>query len=264
MQSQAWAEILMFVKNEQASLKSNSVEWQQISFLLENEFIAYSGSEKPILVAKLCSDYIKLVASNYLKVSDSGIIKIESIGFKASLELGESNALAFSRLCNYDEEAKSYQSTLNAIKTEKSASVEEYNPRFARTDWLIPLFKSDQELSFYQALKEVYPNLFVYPNVAISNIFSYEQVKGHLDSSQQEYFFKGIIDFVAYDPLDHTPKFFFEVDSFYHDSAEAKVRDNKKNKIFDIAGIKLHRIRLNTDTLTEKYDFMKEIKLVTA
>ncbi|MBD1571608.1 DUF2726 domain-containing protein [Aliivibrio sp. S10_S31] len=264
MGSQAWAEILVLVKNEQTQLRNNALEWKRISALLESEFIKYAGTEKSILIAKLCNDYIKLVLSGYLEISQSGIMQIESIGFKASLEQSESEALIFSKICNHYEEALNFQSSINTTKFEETSVSNKSHSSFARTDWLIPLFKSEQEEVFYEALKSTYPNFFIYPNVAVNNIFDFEQIKPHLQSSERDYFLKAIIDFVVYDPSDHTPKFFFEVDSCYHDSAEARIRDNKKNNIFNVAGIKLHRIRLNSDTLMQKYDFMQEIKLVTA
>ncbi|HHG3261878.1 TPA: DUF2726 domain-containing protein [Vibrio parahaemolyticus] len=104
----------------------------------------------------------------------------------------------------------------------------------------------------------------MYPNVAVSNLFDFEEIKGQLATDERDYFFKAIIDFVIYDPVDYTPKFFFEVDSVYHDTAEATIRDNKKNKFFDVAGITLHRVRLRSDSLTQKHDFIREIRNIIA
>lgn len=102
-----------------------------------------------------------------------------------------------------------------------------------RLDWLAPLFKSSQELEFYQALKDLYPNYFIYPNVALSNIFNFDGMSEAISSKHQYYFFKAVIDFVVYDPSDfHVPKYFFEVDSHYHDNPKAKIKDQMKNDIF--------------------------------
>lgn len=86
----------------------------------------------------------------------------------------------------------------------------------------------------------------------------------HLTSDERDYFFKAIVDFVIYDPVDYTPKYFFEVDSVYHDTAEATIRDNKKNTFFEVAGLKLYRVRLQSDSLTQKHEFIREIRALTA
>ncbi|MGL0953337.1 DUF2726 domain-containing protein [Vibrio vulnificus] len=262
--SQSWSEILGLVKTEQAVLKNNGVEWAQISALLESEFIKYAQNEKDVLVSALCSDYLKLQVSGYIGVSNEGLKQIESIGFEASLAQSESEAKNFSRLCSHNEAAMNYKVPSVKSKESLTSRTAPQKAKFARTDWLVPLFKSEQERAFNQALKEVFPNFFIYPNVAVSNLFDFEEIKGQLATGERDYFFKAIIDFVIYDPVDYTPKFFFEVDSVYHDTAEATIRDNKKNKFFDVAGITLHRVRLRSDTLTQKHDFIREIRNIIA
>ncbi|WP_425667124.1 DUF2726 domain-containing protein [Vibrio tubiashii] len=262
--SQSWSDILGLVKTEQVALKNNGVEWKQISGLLESEFIKYARNEKDVLVSALCSEYLKLNVSGYIGVSNEGLDQIESIGFEASLAQSESEAKSFSRLCSHNEIAMNYK--VPSLKPKKPVGSETVptKAKFARTDWLVPLFKSDQERTFYQALKEVFPNFFIYPNVAVSNLFDFDEVKVHLTSSERDYFLKSIVDFVVYDPVDYTPKFFFEVDSIYHDTPEATINDNKKNKFFDVAGITLHRVRLYSDSYTQKHEFIREIRNITA
>lgn len=261
--SQSWADILKLVKVKQATLKNNRIEWEQISSLLESEFVKYVQNEKDVLVSTLCTEYIKLQISGYIKVSPQGLEKIELIGFNASLAQSESDAKNFSRLCYHSEPVITYKQNPIKQKNKSSGEIEQKKSKFARTDWLQPLFKSEQEKLFNQALKDVFPNFFIYPNVAVSNLFDFEEIKQHLTPDERDYFFKSIIDFVIYDPIDYTPKFFFEVDSIYHDTAEATIKDNKKNNFFDVAGLKLHRIRLQTDSLTNKHDFIREIRKMT-
>lgn len=64
-------------------------------------------------------------------------------------------------------------------------------------------FKSKLESEFYQALKNVFPTYFIYPNVALSNIFEFDKIQEHLGVNSKNYFFKAIIDFVVYDPTDN-------------------------------------------------------------
>lgn len=258
--SQSWSDILGLIKTQQVALKNNGIEWEKISSLLESEFIKYAQNEKDVLVSKLCSEYLKLHVSNYIQVSSVGLDQIESIGFKASLSQSDSDAKAFSQLCSYNETALNYKIISAKLKSVTPNENLTKKSSFARVDWLLPLFKSDQEQHFNQALKDVFPSFFIYPNVAVSNLFNFDEIKMKLTNNECDYFLKAIVDFVVYDPVDYTPKFFFEVDSFYHDSAEATVRDNKKNKFFDVAGIKLHRVRLSSDSLTQKHEFIRKIR----
>ncbi|ANZ10349.1 hypothetical protein WOC12_03925 [Vibrio parahaemolyticus] len=156
--SQSWSEILGLVKTEQAVLKNNGVEWAQISALLESEFIKYAQNEKDVLVSALCSDYLKLQVSGYIGVSNEGLKQIESIGFEASLAQSESEAKNFSRLCSHNEAAMNYKVPSVKSKESLTSRTAPQKAKFARTDWLVPLFKSEQERAFNQALKEVFPN----------------------------------------------------------------------------------------------------------
>ncbi|WP_429044668.1 hypothetical protein, partial [Aeromonas veronii] len=56
-------------------------------------------------------------------------------------------------------------------------SVPTGKPKAMRVDWLQPLFKSKLESEFYQALKNVFPTYFIYPNVALSNIFDFDKIQ---------------------------------------------------------------------------------------
>lgn len=52
------------------------------------------------------------------------------------------------------------------------------------------------------------------------------------------------MDSVVFDARDsYSPKFFFELDSIHHDSAQAKENDAMKDAIFKAANVKLIRIR---------------------
>jgi hypothetical protein len=91
-----------------------------------------------------------------------------------------------------------------------------HNPNISIVDYSIPLFKSNLEYEFFMALVETYPNYSTYPNVAVSCLLDFDQIKKSLTSSQKEYFLKSILDCVIFDPRNkYTPKFFFEIDSHY-------------------------------------------------
>ncbi|MCZ4337716.1 DUF2726 domain-containing protein [Shewanella colwelliana] len=262
MGEKRWADIFKLTKTEQSSLKRSEVEWANVCKHLEAEFIRFANEELPVLVSTLCREYIRLHSANYLYLSSHARTQIEGIGLEAYQELSHKEAVAFARICTHSNKAAELlvEPPLNAgIK----ASFEEptKKAKFSRVDWLQPLFKSDLESEFYQALKDVFPSYFIYPNVVLSNIFDFDMIREHLAQPERDFYFKGIVDFVVFDPADnHNPKYFFEVDSHYHDDEDARRRDKLKNNIFYAANIPLHRVRADTDSLTTAHDFKVVIR----
>lgn len=262
MAEKCWPDIFSLAKTEQPNLKRAQVEWGGVCGFLETEFIKYATNEKPVLVAKLCRDYIMLHLSKYIILSDDGLLNIEDIGIEANLQISENEAIAFARICKFSTKAVQLLEQANKPKT-ATPPVDVNRPqatRFKRVDWLCPLFKSPLESHFYQALKEVLPTYFVYPNVALSNIFDFDMIKEHLTGNEKDFYFKGVVDFVVYDPADnHAPKYFFEVDSSFHDKPNAKRLDNLKDSIFDKANIPLYRMRAERGSMTTAHDFKVNI-----
>ncbi len=118
------------------------------------------------------------------------------------------------------------------------------NRNIADVNYTIPLFKSQQEYEFFQALRQVYPRYDVYPNVALSCIVNFDAVKADLSVDERNFFFTGIVDCVVFDQhRGYKPVFFFELDSVYHDTKEQQAKDGYKDKILSVAGQKLYRIR---------------------
>lgn len=106
------------------------------------------------------------------------------------------------------------------------------------------LFKSVQEKEFFDAVRQVYPESIVYPNVAIGSILNFESIKDSLSETERKYFFTAIVDCVVFDYQQLClPKYFFELDSLYHDEPTQIRKDKYKDNIFSAAGQKLYRIR---------------------
>jgi hypothetical protein len=161
-------------------------------------------------------------------------------------------------ICSVNGEVLRYHSKAKAQLLRAVKSTPIIHPM---THWLSPLFKSEQEHLFYKALQSVFPTFMIYPNVVISNIFDFGQIKDHLTNDQQTFYFKGVIDFVVYDADGlQDPLYFFELDSAFHDTEDAKRRDGLKDGIFAAANIPLHRIRLHNKTLTTTHDFKGMIR----
>lgn len=116
----------------------------------------------------------------------------------------------------------------------------------------INLFKSRQEINFFRAVVSSFPNYHTYPNVAISCLIDFESIKQELTSNEKNYFFTSIVDCVVFDISDgYKPKYFFEVDSIYHDSEEQKKKDRQKDKYFSLCGEILFRVRPLSKEATE-------------
>lgn len=126
---------------------------------------------------------------------------------------------------------------------------------------IINLFKSKQEYEFFYAISDKYPNYFTYPNVALSCIINFDEIKNELDSNESNYFFKAIIDCVVFksDNNNFEPMYFFELDSIFHDDEKQIKKDKIKDKILSLAGVNLFRIRAKSSKNLERNDFKQLI-----
>lgn len=135
------------------------------------------------------------------------------------------------------------------------------NPNIQKENHTIELFKSKQEYEFFYAVRENYPNYYTYPNVAVSRIINFDKIKDKLSKTEQDYFFKAIVDSVVYEQADDNfiPKFYFKLDSIYHDEKKQIAKDRIKDKFFSLAGQELVRIRAKTSNNLVRSDFKKMI-----
>lgn len=118
------------------------------------------------------------------------------------------------------------------------------NKRISSFDGRRSLFKSHQEKEFFDAVRDVYPQFIVYPNVALSSVIDFEIVMPSLSIAERKYFFTAIIDCVVFDYQQlYLPKYFFELDSAYHDDPIQQMKDGYKDNILSTAGQKLYRLR---------------------
>ena len=130
------------------------------------------------------------------------------------------------------------------------------------SSYVISLFKSNQEHDFFMAVREVFPMYTVYPNVAISSLIDFEKISPSLSYDEKEYFFKSIVDCVVFDHhKNYIPINFFELDSPFHDNEIQKKKDELKDKIFALAGLKLYRIRKLSQS-QGKVEFLELIREV--
>ena len=130
----------------------------------------------------------------------------------------------------------------------------------ASVDYTINLFKSYQEIEFFNALKNTFPTYQVYPNVVISCLLNWQYLQYDLDEEEKKLFFRGIVDFVVFDQVEgFKPIYFFEIDSVFHDTEEQKIKDRIKDSIFSKAGVRIKRIR-KTNKMVGEQEFIKLIR----
>ena len=106
------------------------------------------------------------------------------------------------------------------------------------------IFRSRQEAYFYKAAVRVFSGKLVVPNAALHAAVDYDAVRGLLNASEREIFFRVLIDLAVFDPdRGFRPSVFLELDSPWHDDPQVSERDRLKERIIHLAGCRLLRIR---------------------
>jgi hypothetical protein len=124
----------------------------------------------------------------------------------------------------------------------------------------LSLFKSAQEAAFFHALRTVFQTYTPYPNVALSSLIDFEAIRPRLAPKERDYFFKGIVDCVLFDPHDdYRPVHFFELDSAHHDDPDQQEKDGYKDRIIAAAGHRLYRVRPQVHPVTTD-DFVATLR----
>ena len=114
------------------------------------------------------------------------------------------------------------------------------------------VFGSLQEQRLYSALLSVFPNYLVFPNMALQVIFAYDEMKTRLDNDTFGYFLRAYVDMCIVSTVNHRPLFAIELDSTYHDTDAAQVRDARKDDIFATGGLRLLRVRADGPLTAEQ------------
>jgi hypothetical protein len=226
-------------------------------------------TDKEKLLSTLESFHV-LHTQNKYRLSDERfkIVSIELVKLWRDKRLEQAYSRA--KLFPDDELCKSvikqYEDSLPkrvAHSQPSSISVTE-NKNIADIDGRCTLFKSKQEKEFFEAVREAFPMYIVYPNVALSSIVDFGLVKDRLSSAERAYFFQATVDCVVFDYHRelYQPKYFYELDSAYHDTPDRKLKDTYKDNILAAAGQKLYRIR-RVDSYQGRGDFTKLIRDIT-
>ncbi|MCA9038027.1 MAG: DUF2726 domain-containing protein [Planctomycetaceae bacterium] len=132
---------------------------------------------------------------------------------------------------------------LDLVQRERSHSVA---ITFIRADDRVaykPVFNSKLEYVVYNVMIGLFPNHLVFPNMALQTIFQYDKIEEHVDADTFRYFLMSQVDLCITSTSSYLPIVGFEIDSHYHDSEAQKERDVKKNRLFQVGGVPLLRLR---------------------
>lgn len=253
------------IKND--SLGQNLINSYLINSLLKFVNNHYDKTYSSIILKTFYFQFIQHRKLTY-SIPDSDFEKIVS-EYILFLKLTNQSKIAYSISKNWDwlgianNFIDEYEKN-NPIEIKHSNSENikiSENTNIQNKNSTIKLFKSIQEYEFFYSITESYPNYFTYPNVALSCLVNFKELKNELNNSEIDYFFKAVIDCVVFkqDNNNFEPMFFFELDSIYHDKPEQQKKDKIKDKILSLSGQKLFRIRAQDDNYSLKRDDFKKL-----
>ena len=132
---------------------------------------------------------------------------------------------------------------LDLIKRERSHAIVTKIIHAEPTIAFKPIFNSELEYKIYRLLVGFFPNHLVFPNMSLQSIFQYDRLKSMLSADEFRYYLMAHVDFCITSTANYLPVIGFEVDSPYHDAEDQKARDEIKNRIFQLGGVPLLRLR---------------------
>lgn len=115
-----------------------------------------------------------------------------------------------------------------------------------------PVFNSRREYDLYAQVLALFPNMLVFPNMALQGIFQYARVKELLDRATFEYYLKASVDLCIVSSATYFPVIALELDSKFHDQPTQQARDLKKDLIFRLGGVPLLRLRPHGEPTPER------------
>ncbi|CAN7494085.1 DUF2726 domain-containing protein [Polaromonas sp. LjRoot131] len=113
---------------------------------------------------------------------------------------------------------------------------------------------SNQEREFLRAIRQYFPSMQSYPNIPLRNFINLDEIGLSIPTSFREFAWQSQVDTLLC-TCDEDPVAGFELDSSWHDNEGAARRDDIKNKLFQLAGLPLFRIRPADPHLVRAEDF---------
>jgi len=116
------------------------------------------------------------------------------------------------------------------------------------------LCASNQEREFLRAIRQYFPSMLSYPNIALRNFIDLDELGCSIPESFRKFSWQSQVDILLC-TSDEDPVAGFELDSSWHDTEAAARRDDMKNKLFQLAGLPLVRIRCPDPRTVRAEDF---------
>lgn len=116
------------------------------------------------------------------------------------------------------------------------------------------LCASNQEREFLQAVRQYFPSMRAYPNLPLRNFIDIDKLEERLPVRVRNYAWAAQVD-VLLCTEDEDPVAGIELDSIHHDSEEVAERDQIKNQLFQLAGLRFVRIRPSDEKAVRAEDF---------
>jgi hypothetical protein len=256
LQERKWDEFLGFLRSHKDEINKNPIALQAL-FHFHQQFEMDLDGESTCTIGDLKMVFLFDIA-NYYKFPEEMFIK--SMTKYLLLTKEDSLKSAYGLACQLKnvplskEIINDYEKTQPVMLRHRQESRvnASYNQIEAVIGSTIPLFKSKQESEFFKAVVACFPNYQTYPNVAVSCLVDFDSIKSEITGQQRDYFFKSIVDCVVFDVRTYMPKYFFEIDSVYHDAPAQKEKDATKDRFFSLCGEKLYRIRSSGGAITAK------------
>ncbi|HEY3432606.1 MAG TPA: DUF2726 domain-containing protein [Rhodocyclaceae bacterium] len=105
------------------------------------------------------------------------------------------------------------------------------------------VFRSQQEKCFLRALSLRFPGLTALPNYPLDQIADFNKLQSVLDPQTISYGRRCRIDALLVIPDEGDPVAAFELDSEFHDTPEARHRDELKDRLLQVVGVPFFRLR---------------------
>ncbi len=266
-----WDELLRIEKEFRNEIVKDSKLLHLFNIYLIPQLIEHSKKQEKhyshIILKKLYLHFLHIYKSIYsidTKIFESLVEAYIDISIKVQKE---KEAYIIAKKWDYLDISKVFineyhNKNLKEVKHNQDDSIELRVNNPTNSKLQIPLFKSKQEIEFYYALRDYYPNHLIYPNVSLSCIIDYNNIKNNLTDEELDYFLKAIVDCVIFKQEDNNfyPEICFELDSIFHDEEKQLKKDNLKNQILTKSGHTIYRIRCKENNSPNREELKKLIK----
>lgn len=119
------------------------------------------------------------------------------------------------------------------------------------------LLRSPQEREFLKAARAFFVGREVLPNVRLANFIDIDNLANDLPSEIRRYALLAEADVLVATPVEFDPIGVIELDSAFHDTPVARLRDAMKGRLLEMAGIPFVRLRAEVPEAIHADDFYR-------